>query len=215
MEVLSSFIKELPCWLPAALGFYIAFRVLRYPDLTVDASFIAGTVAAGAAAISCSSTIIGLGFALFLSAFAGAMTGVIYLSNPRPAYKLLSGVLVYLTFYSINYRILGRKTYDQFSDSNTIINRIADFEAQHGLWNFRPITVTVGISIVVGLFFFYRWFLKTSLGLRIRAVGSRPYLVANSRGRVGRYTVLGLVLSNMTVGIGGWFLWFYEWKYDN
>ncbi|MEJ2745001.1 MAG: hypothetical protein P8123_04850, partial [bacterium] len=88
IAILSSFIKELPAWMMVTLGFYIAFRVLQYPDLTVDASFIAGAVGTAAMALYYHSSCLGLLLAFTLSALAGTLTGLIYLTNPKDAYKL-------------------------------------------------------------------------------------------------------------------------------
>ncbi|MEJ2745000.1 MAG: hypothetical protein P8123_04845, partial [bacterium] len=105
----------------------------------------------------------------------------------------------------INYRILGHRNYIIFNDSNSFMDRIAAFEAKHHLWSFRPCTVLLGFGMVIALLLFYRWLLNTVMGLRLRAVGSRPYLVSYSRGPVGKYIIIGLILSNVTVGLGGWF----------
>lgn len=203
--VLSSIIKELPGWMLVSLGFYVAFRVLRFPDLTVDASYIAGTVGAASIAVNFHSSLWGLILAALLAGIAGALTGVIYATNQRPAYKLLSGLLVALGFYSVNYRVMGRDSYAQYSTLPTFFNKLGDFEVAHGMAVYRPISVCIGLLLVFLVIVGLRLLFRTSLGLRLRTVGSRPHVISTARGPVSAYIVLGLVISNVIVGIGGWY----------
>lgn len=101
MGILIAILRELPAWILVSLGFYIAYRVLKFPDLTVDASFVTGTVGTACAALSWHSSILGMLLAVFLGVTAGLCTGALYLTNPRPAFKLLASVLVLLAFYSV------------------------------------------------------------------------------------------------------------------
>lgn len=205
MEILISTIREWPAWIMVTIGFYIAYRVFKFPDLTVDASFIAGTVGTACAAVYWNSTLMGLLLAVFLGALAGFFTSVVYLTNPRPAYKLLAGVLVIFAFYSINYRVLGHQVEAGFAFKSTAMNALADFEANHGLNNLRPLTFLVGLTVVGILIISLRWLFQTNYGIIIRSIGSRQHLVSNNRFKAGIFLSTGLILTNIIVGIGGWF----------
>lgn len=205
LSILISTFREWPAWIMVALGFYIAYRVLKFPDLTVDASFIAGTVGAACAAVNWNSSFWGLILAILLSGIAGLATSLVYLSNPRPAYKLLAGVLVIFAFYSINYRVLGYQVEAGFVAKHTFMNMIVEFEASHRMNTLRPLSFSLGMVLVVIQVIFLWWLLHTSYGLVLRTIGSRYQLIMKNKIHVAGYLISGLVLSNIIVGIGGWY----------
>lgn len=197
-NALYSTLPELPAWILVATGFYFSYRILKFPDLTVDASFTAGMVGAACGAIVFQSSFLGLIFALLLSSLAGLLTSFIYMSNPRPAYKLLAGVFVIFAFYSVNYRIIDKKTEVGFANMKTAFNFLADYQV--GL----PFSLQlfVGIFICILVFIIFRHFLKSHLGIIIRSIGSRPNLEVKN---INSFYIIGLILSNSVVGLGGWY----------
>ena len=196
---------DMPGWMLVALGFYVSYRVLRFPDLTVDASFVTATCGAAIAATVFESSLLGILFAALLSGLAGFLTSIIYLSNPRSAYKLLAGALILFISYSINYRVLGHATEMTFGNMPTFMNEISIYESQHNLYPYKPITLLVGLVLVCAVLAFYYWFLKTNAGLILRTVGPRPNLICNKNLRRGKTLIFGLVITNITVGLGGWY----------
>lgn len=202
--ILVSTLQEWPAWILITIGFYVSYRVLKFPDLTVDASFVAGTVATACAALSWGSSLAGLALAIVLSSIAGLATSIVYLTNPRPSYKLLSGVLVIFAFYSINYRVLSHRTSAGFSNIRTSFNMLADYEASLGLNPYRLLTMGFCIIVVVVVVASLSWFLNTRYGVVIRTIGSRKQLISYDRWRTGMYLSSGLIISNLIVGIGGW-----------
>lgn len=205
MLIIWASLIDLPAWMLVSLGFYIAYRVLRFPDLTVDASFVSGTVGAACGAIYWASSSLGLLVAISLSSLAGLLTSIVYLVNPRPSYKLLAGVLVVFGFYSINYRVLSYKTEAGFSTVATQMNYVSELQALYNLNTLKPITFLIGFLIIIITVFLFKKLLHTRYGLILRSVGSRKYLLSNKRLRPAFYLTSGLILSNVIVGIGGWF----------
>lgn len=204
MGILTAILSELPAWILVSLGFYVAYRVLKFPDLTVDASFVAGTAGTACAALAWHSSILGLVLAVGLGIFAGLCTGFLYFSNPRPAFKLLASVLVLLAFYSVNYRVLGHRVAVGFSTEPTAMNLLATFESAHGFNSLRPLSLFISAGIVIIVFYLYSIILRSDFGLMLRSIGTKPWLVSRSNFRVAVYLLLGLGLCNGTVALGGW-----------
>lgn len=220
LNVLRASLIELPAWMLVALGFYFAFRVLKFPDLTVDASFVTGTVATAMAATNFSSSALGLVLAILFGCLAGTATWLVYLTNPRPAYKLLAGVLVMFASYSVNYRLLNHAVESCFTMQRTEMNRLAEFEASTYASGFKPLSLSIGLALVLVLILCLRALMATHFGLVLRSVGSRPSLVMSNGpryagnwrrsglsrfNRVNMSLWFGLALSNAIVGTGGWF----------
>jgi len=203
-EIFVSTVAELPIWMMVSLGFYLAYRGLKFPDLTVDVSFLAGMAATGCAAITWESSLAGLFLAIVLGATAGAITTLIYLTNPRPAYKLLAGLLVVFGYYSVNYRVLGHRTYAVLTQQHTFMNALTDYEKSVGWESIGVISLAIGFGLLAAQVCALAWFLRTRLGLAIRAVGSNPRVVRSSSGAKGLYLLLGLAMSNTIVALGGW-----------
>lgn len=191
-------------WILVAIGFYTAFRILNFPDLTVDASFVAGSVGAAVGAIHFSSSGWGLLLSMLVSGLAGGLTAMIYLTNPRPVYKLLSGVLVIFVYYSVVWRMLGSKLLVSFTKAHTFINLLIAWDASYTSNDYRLGLSLMGLLVVLGVLVFLYWFYSTNFGLKLRAVATRPNLIANRPSELAQILLPGLVISNMIVGIGGW-----------
>jgi len=206
-DITSIFIPlyQIPGWILVAIGFYTAFRINNFPDLTVDASFVAGAVGAAFGAVHLNSSLLGLIVAIFLSGLAGASTAIIYLSNPRPVYKLLSGVLVIFIYYSVVYRMMGAKLLKSFSKQDTFFNILINWESVNTSNDHRPVVALIGLFAIVLVIIFLKNFYKTNYGLKIRAVATRPNLIANKPMELAFIILPGLVISNIIVGIGGWY----------
>ncbi|PTY02040.1 hypothetical protein DB347_25115 [Opitutaceae bacterium EW11] len=203
MNLLSSFV-DLPSYMLIAAGFYVAYRILNFPDLTVDASWVAGTVGAACGALYFKSSGLGIVFAVLLSGLAGVATALIYLANPRPAYKLLAGVLVVLIYFSLDFHLLGEKLNVHFSQQPTSIKALLDFQDEHGLHSSQPFTILLGLALVSLQFAGCYWLFHTRFGLKLRTIGTRPHIIATRSRELAPTLIVGLVLSNVIVGVGGW-----------
>jgi len=200
----SAVFLQLPGWLLLSFGFYFALRVLRFPDLTVEASFIAGSAGAAWGATAYGSSLMGLLMGAFLGALAGGITGTIYAIKQTSVFKLLSGVLVLFAFYSVNIRVLSLQTDVGFSQEPTAFNQLIDWEARKGWIFWRPFSticlyIVATIIIVAVLYLLY-----TKSGLLIRSVGSRPDILRNSGVSPLKVLIPCLIMANTVVAIGGW-----------
>lgn len=95
-------------YLSMALGVYLTFRVLDFPDLTVDGSFVTGAGVAAISIVNGVSPIVATLLAIIAGFIAGCLTGLLHTKGKINA--LLSGILMMIALYSINLRIMGQPT---------------------------------------------------------------------------------------------------------
>jgi len=181
----------------AALGVFLTYRVLKFPDLTVDGSFVTGAAIA-------SLLLVRTGidpFSVLLIAFAaGCLAGVITgLLNTRLGItNLLAGVLTMIMLYSINLRIMGRPNLSllRVDTATRMIERVWSPLGALSILVFVAL-VTFAIKLLVDLF------LKTEVGFALRATGDSETMITGQGVDVRRMKVLGLALSNGLVALSG------------
>ena len=178
-----------------ALGVLITFRILNFPDLTVDGSFpLGGAVAA---------MLIDHGYAPLLSTalacLAGAAAGyaTAYLHVRLKIMQLLSSILVMIALYSINLRVMGKPNVPLL-DNVTVFT--LPFMADWGDQWLKP-AVLLLIVIVVKLLL--DAFFATDLGLAMRATGGSPRMARAQGISTDNMTLAGLALSNAMVALAG------------
>lgn len=178
-----------------ALGVFISFRLLRFPDLTVDGSFpLGGAVAA---------TLISGGVEPFTATLAataaGALAGLVtgWLNVKLRIMDLLASILVMIALYSVNLRIMGKPNVPLITESTvfTIMQPewLTDYVA-------RPL-ILVGVVIIVKLLL--DWYFATQSGLSMRATGSNGRMARAQGVNTGAMVLAGMALSNALVGLAG------------
>jgi putative ABC transport system permease protein len=178
-----------------ALGVLISFRILRFPDLTVDGSFpLGGAVAA---------TLISAGMDPFTSTlaatFAGALAGMItgWLNVKLKIMDLLASILMMIALYSINLRIMGRPNVPLISEPTlfTVLqpDGITDYIA-------RPLIL---LALIVVVKFALDWYFATQTGLAMRATGSNPRMARSQGVATGRAILAGMAISNALCALAG------------
>ena len=178
-----------------ALGVFISFRLLRFPDLTVDGSFPLG----GAVGGLCISNGMDPFLATALAALAGAGAGVItaILNVHLKIMDLLASILMMIALYSINLRIMGKPniplimepTVFSILEPSWMIDYIA-----------RPVIL---IAVVLLAKFALDAYFSTRQGLAIRATGSNPRMARAQGINTGAMVILGMAISNGLVGLAG------------
>src|SRR5690625_2848574 len=113
-----------------ALGVYLSFRILDFPDLTVDGSFVTGGAVAAISIISGVPPILATVFGALAGFFAGCITGVLHTKGKINA--LLSGILMMIALYSINLRIMGRPQLS-LNQETTLKNQIISIWEKTGI----------------------------------------------------------------------------------
>lgn len=178
-----------------ALGVLISFRILRFPDLTVDGSFpLGGAVAA---------TLIAQGFdpftstiiATLIGACAGIVTG--WLNVRLKIMDLLASILMMIALYSINLRIMGKPNVPLITEPTvfSILQpaMISDYIS-------RPLILLI---IVIIAKFGLDWFFATQKGLAMRATGSNARMARSQGVATGSMVLLGMAISNGLVALAG------------
>lgn len=178
-----------------ALGVYLTFRVLDFPDLTVDGSFPMGGAVAATAILAGVNPWLATSFAILAGAACGLVTA--FLAVRCSILHLLASILTMIAAFSINIRIMGRPNVALLGE-NTIFSSIEKLGIDPLYGNLGMVFVIV---LLVGVFTIR--LLSSDFGLALRATGVNDAMVAAQGGSVGYYTYFGLALSNGLVGLAG------------
>lgn len=172
-----------------SLGVYITYKILDFPDLSVDGTFPLGA----AVTALCFSKGINPFAACFYSIIAGMLGGLItgLLHVKLKITNLLSGILVMIGLYSVNLRIMGKSNisffnFDTIFTAAEVINSV-----------FLIAIFAVGVKVLLDLF------LKTKMGFMLKAVGDNEQLVTTLGVNKDTIKVIGLMISNGIVALGG------------
>jgi putative ABC transport system permease protein len=177
-----------------ALGVYLSFRVLAFPDLTVDGSFPLGAAVAATAIVDGVDPYLATLLAILAGALAGLVTAVL---NVRfGILHLLASILTMIALYSINLRIMGRPNVALITEP-TVLTPFEDLLSP--LW-LRPLFVLIVVAVVVVLL---ARFLLSEAGLAMRAVGVNPRMAEAQGIGIPAATYLGMAVSNALVGLAG------------
>lgn len=177
-----------------ALGVYLTFRVLDFPDLSVDGSFPMGAAVAATAIVAGVNPWIATGMAIL----AGAMTGWVtaFLAVRCGILHLLASILTMIAAFSINIRIMGRPNLALLGEETIL----TPFESLGDPMFIRPLVV--GILVLISSWLVVR-LLNSDFGLGLRATGVNARMVRAQGGSTSFYTYFGLALSNGFVGFAG------------
>ena len=179
------------------IGVYITFRVLAFPDLTVDGSFVTGG--------SVAAVMIATGHNPFLATFAALIAGLIAgtitaaLNTAFRINALLSGILMMVGLYSVNLRIMH-------GANIPLIRSITIFESVAHFCSIRRSSVLIIYTLVVLAAIFFlalNWFLRTEVGLALRASGDNEQMVRGLGSDTNKNVVLGCAISNGLVALAG------------
>ena len=178
-----------------AIGVFLAFRVLDFPDLTVDGSFPLGAAVAAVLITSDVNAWLAAAIAMAAGASAGLVTA--FLNVRFRILNLLASILTMIALFSVNLRVMGKPNV-------ALINADTMLSPFFGL-GLREVYVRplfVGILVIIAVILVWR-FLESDAGLAMRATGANPRM-ARAQGVETRFQVyLGLALSNALVALGG------------
>ena len=169
------------------LGVYISFRILNFPDMTVDGTFPLG------AAISAKLLTLGVNpyltllVALVAGAAAGAVTGLIHVK--LKVKDLLAGILVMTALYSVNLRVMGKSNIPLFDEDNI-------FNTEYSMM------ITIVVLILISKFLL-DYLLKTKFGFALKALGDNENLIVSLGLNEEKYKIYGLMIANAFVAFSG------------
>ncbi len=185
------------------LGVYLSFRVLDFPDLTVDGSFPLGGAVAATLIVQGVSPVWATVAALLAGCLAGLCTA--WLSVQFKILNLLASILTMIALYSINLRIMGQPNISLLGEP-TLLTPLVEMLQQL----LKGMGLPKGVALLLVLFlvaiatkFLLDAFLASELGLAMRATGQAPTMAEAQGIRTGGMILLGLALSNGLVALAG------------
>ena len=188
------------------LGVFITFRVLDFPDLTVDGSLPLGAAVTGALIVGGHSPLLATGVGVAAGLCAGVVTGFLHIllksgdsdsTNYGP--KLLAGILTMTALYTVNLRIMGRSNIPLLG-VQVIFDKIgALFDLTMIGWN---IVIAVGVLTVV-VKYILDWLLHTEFGLTLQATGDNEQMIRALGTNTNFTRIVGLAVANGLVALTG------------
>lgn len=169
------------------LGVYLSYKILDFPDMTVDGSFPLGGAVASAILIKGGNPILALVVATICGAIAGLITGMIHVK--LKVTNLLAGIIVMTGLYSVNLRIMGKSNIPLFSVKHLFNG------------NMIPIVTLVILLILAKITIDY--LLKTKFGFALKALGDNEILVISLGIDEKRLKIYGLMIANSFVALSG------------
>ena len=188
-----------------ALGVYITYKILDFPDLSVDGTFPLGAavtaagIANGLPFIGTISPVAALFISFAVGALAGCITGLIHVK--LKVRDLLSGIIVMTALYSINLRITGKANLPIFSKETIFSN---SFLSAHVPEAASPFIVTIILFVIVLVCkVLLDAYLQTRSGYLLRAVGDNDVLVTSLAKDQGLVKIVGLAIANGFAALAG------------
>lgn len=175
------------------LGLYISYKILDFPDLTVDGSFSLGASVVAISLVNGIDPVIAMILACIAGSLAGFITGYIHVKYNIT--NLLSGIIVMSGLYSINLRIMGRSNIPLFN-----INTM--FTSGNAL--LKIILLLIVVKLILD------FILKTKFGFALRAMGDNEVLLISLGINEKNIKIIGLMLANSLVAFSGGLLAQYQ-----
>lgn len=192
-----------------ALGLLITYRILDFPDLTVDSSFPLGAAITAVLTLRGTPIVLSLLAAAAAGALAGLVTGLIHVRcHVR---DLLSGIITMTGLYSINLRIAGRANLPFFSNDTLFKSA---FTKSLPAWIAPYSTLLIALIIVLIAKLLLDWYLRTKAGYLLRAAGDNSSVVTTLAKDVGSVKIVGLMIANALVALSGAVMAQYQRTFD-
>ncbi len=182
-------------WGAMVLGVYLTFRVLDFPDLTVDGAFTLGAAVAAKLILSGYDPWLALLAAILGGALAGLVTGLLH--TQLKVAPLLAGILTMIALYSINLRIMGQANLSLLR-VETIFTGVKGYTA---LVPFGPALLGALLAALVLILLYL--FLQTELGMGIRATGDNEQMIRSLGVNTATMKLVGLAIANALVAFSG------------
>lgn len=178
-----------------ALGVFLTYRILDFPDLTSEGAFPLGAAVCARLLLSGMPAPAATFLSLLAGMGVGLMTGLLVTKGRLPG--LLAGILTMTGLYSINLRIMGR--------SNTSLLEAEKLQNLFGMNRFPEVyrVISMGIAVSSVLILFLVWFFQTEAGQSVIATGDNEKMARSLGISTDRMKILGLMLSNGVIAASG------------
>ena len=178
-----------------SIGVYITYKILDFPDLSVDGTFPLGAAVCAALLANGVNPLISVIASLAAGAIAGCVTGLLHVKLKIDS--LMSGILVMIGLYSINLRIMGKSNSPLFNYGNLF----KSFEVNIGETNISPLLIVLGFVLAAKIIM--DLFLKTKRGFLLIATGDNEQVVTSLGVDKDNVKVMALMISNALVSLAG------------
>lgn len=176
------------------LGVYISYKILDFPDMTVDGSFPLGAAVSASLIVKGINPLLSLVIAMLAGAIAGLITGIIHVK--LKVTNLLAGIIVMTGLYSINLRIMGKSNIPLFMTKHLFNGQISAI-------------VIAGIFLIV-IKLAVDFLLKTKFGFVLKALGDNESLITSLGINENNLKFYGLMIANSLVALSGGILAQYQ-----
>ena len=182
-----------------SLGIYITYKILDFPDLTVDGSFPLGAAVTALLITRGVNPYLTLVAAFLVGVIAGLCTGLIHVKCK--VRDLLSGIIMMTALWSINLRVAGTANVPLFSQKTIFKNDVIDKVVPEALSKYSTLIMILIIAIFCKILL--DLYMKTQSGYLLRAVGDNDKLVTSLAKDQGNVKILGLAIANGLVALAG------------
>lgn len=200
MIILLGILEEGLVYAIMALGVYITYKILDFPDLSVDGTFPMGAALTATLIVAGVNPYLTLVLSFLLGAAAGCVTGLIHVK--LKVRDLLSGIIVMTGLYSINMRLAGGRANLPIFSQETIFT--SSFLTSLLPESLAPYTVVIVLLVLVLICkILLDLYLKTRSGYLLRAAGDNDTLITSLAKDKGMVKILGLAIANGFAALAG------------
>lgn len=184
------------------LGVLITFRFFRFPDLTAEGSYPLGGAVAAALLVAGLDPLLATAAAIAAGALAGVATALVH--TKLKINNIVAGIIVMTALYTVNLRVMGKAnislltTPGLFEDAVAGLRRLG-IAARDG----AGVTILVAGLVVLAASLLLAWFLRTDLGLAVRATGENETMIRSQGVNTDTTKMIGLALSNAAIALSG------------
>jgi putative ABC transport system permease protein len=182
-----------------ALGVFLTFRVLDFPDLTVDGSLPLGAAVSAMCVLSGVDPYLSLIPAFLAGFLAGAITG--FLSAKLGILHLLASILTMSALYSINLRVMGNRPNLSLIGQDSVLTPLREWGLSSTLAGVALFLVAIILAVA-----FLAWLSRTEFGQALQATGENPRMITSLGVNIKVTIILGVGLSNALVALTGAFV---------
>lgn len=199
MSIVIGVLEEGLIYAVMALGVYITYKILDFPDLSVDGTYPLGAAVTAALILKGVHPVATLFLSFLAGALAGCITGFIHVK--LKVRDLLAGIIVMTALYSVNLRIAGKANLPIFSKENIFENGLWETIVPEALAPYLEVIILVIIVLVCKIVL--DLYLNTRSGYLLRATGDNDVLVTSLAKDKGMVRILGLAIANGFVALAG------------
>ena len=180
------------------LALFLSYSMLNVCDLSTDGCFTLGAVVGAVVALSGHPYL-----SIFAAMFAGVMSGFVtaFLQTKMGVDSLLAGIIMNTALYSVNIGIMGGSSLLNMNKTPTVFSKLQSVMEKIGTAEINKLIIATTAVIAVAAFLYF--FLKTRIGLAIRATGNNPEMVRSSSINPVMTTIIGLCVSNSFTALSG------------